>query len=94
MSRIDVDIGTLFPIDCRCRLAIAADGAYHLMDLSLEIDMHTHGIGNSTVVFGDIFSFCKFLFNLVVLRQIFHNAHLRRFFRLDESCIIAPRELC
>ena len=37
------------------------------MDLSLEIDMHTHGIGNPTVVFGDIFSFCKFLFNLVVL---------------------------
>ena len=93
LLRIDIRIDALFPINGRRRLAVAANGANHLMDLPVKIDVNAYRIGNSSVVFGDILSFGKFLLYFVVLGKVFHNRHLCRFLRLNEAVVVAASEL-
>ena len=63
------------------------------MDLPVKIDVNAYRIGNSSVVFGDILSFGKFLLYFVVLGKVFHNRHLCRFLRLNEAVVVAASEL-
>ena len=93
MTSIKVNSRIFFPILACCWLAISTDGTYNLMNLSVEIDVYTYGIGNTPIIFGNIFTLGKFLFNLIVLGQVLHNAHLGRFFRLDEAVFVSPCQL-
>ena len=64
------------------------------MDLSFEVDMHAHGIGDAPVVVGDTLSFGQFFLDFVVLREIFHDRCLGRFFRPDKVFAVTAGKLC
>ena len=76
------------------RRLVSADGTDHFVDLPLIIDMHTHGIGNAPVVWGDIFPLGQLLFDLVILGKPLHERHLGRLLGLQEAFFVAACELC
>ena len=73
------------------RCCISADGTDDLVDLPVIIDMHTHGIGNAPVVWGNVFPLGQLLFDLVVLGEPLHEGLLGGLLGLQEAFFVAAR---
>ena len=81
------------PVGLHRRHLVAADGADDLANRPFMVDVRSHGKGNPTVVFRDIFAPAEFPLDFVVLRQMLHNAHLGRLLRLDKPVAVSSGHL-
>ena len=91
--RVEIRIDVLLPVSLNRRSLISAHRTDHLADRALVVDMRSDGERDPSVVFGDILAPVQLLFYLVVLRQVFDDAHLSRLLGLDEAFAVAPRHL-
>lgn len=71
----------------------SADGADHLADLTVEVEVCPDGKGDAAVIPGDELAPVQLPLDLVVLAQMLDDAHLGRLLGLDEARGISPCHL-